>query len=365
MQTQRIIELDYLRAFAILAVISIHTLDYFRYIPEVNALVISSLILYVFVRFAVPMFVFVSGFVLALKYGDRFSRKTYFVKRARAVIPPYMVFSAIYLILPDYLFNGQLKFPSVGEFLVNLFSGNSYGHLWFIPLILQFYVLYPATIGIYQRFAEKRNPLLLLALSAFFQDIWIVMASLFNQYSYATINVIMDRAFVSHVFYFLFGIYICKNYADVRKKILGLRGRHLLTLAPVTLFMSSFWIYGLLRYGDYFKIPSYYVGIPHMLFPIYFTLIFVVLFRLGLILSKNNNLCSNFIFQLGRESFGIYLIHALFLHLTVKMIYPGLNIEYTQWKFYPLLFLFTVLLSYTSVNLFNHLPFSELFFGHK
>ncbi|WP_440957110.1 acyltransferase family protein [Methanosarcina sp. Mfa9] len=120
---------------------------------------------------------------MALKYGANLSKKTFFVNRTKVVIPPYVIFSAIYLIVPRYLFNGQLKFPSGGEFLINLFSGNSYVHLWYITLILQFYVLYPAIISIYQKFAEKRGPLILLVLCALFQDIWIVMASLFSQYS--------------------------------------------------------------------------------------------------------------------------------------------------------------------------------------
>ncbi len=363
MQTKRITEVDYLRAFAILAVISIHTLDYFRYIPEVNALVITDLIFYVFVRFAVPLFVFVSGFVLDLKYGTNFSKKTFFVNRARAVIPPYVIFSAIYLIVPRYLFNGQLKFPSVEEFLINLFSGNSYGHLWYIPLILQFYVLYPAIIIIYKKFAEKRNPLILLVLCAFLQDIWIVMASLFSQYSYSALNVIMDRAFVSHLFYFVLGIYFSQNYEVLKKRVLGLRRSHLFALVPVTLFMASFWIYGLLQFKDYFKIPNYYVGIPHMLYPAYFTFIFVVLLLIGINLSKSRSIFSDFVLRLGKDSFGIYLVHALFLHINVKLLFPYIDIYRTQWVFYPLLFISTLLLSSISVHLIKHLPYSEIIIG--
>lgn len=80
-----------------------------------------------------PLFIFVSDFVLALKYGANLSKKTFFVNRTKVVIPPYVIFSAIYLIVPRYLFNGQLKFPSGGEFYINLFQETVTGTFGIFP----------------------------------------------------------------------------------------------------------------------------------------------------------------------------------------------------------------------------------------
>ncbi|HBP64468.1 MAG TPA: hypothetical protein DD730_09365 [Desulfosporosinus sp.] len=58
-------EINFLRAFAVLAVIAIHTSGYFTEIKSYNHLVLVNLWADIFCQFAVPLFILISGFVLA------------------------------------------------------------------------------------------------------------------------------------------------------------------------------------------------------------------------------------------------------------------------------------------------------------
>ena len=61
-------EIVYLRAFAILAVISIHVSYYFTEMISINFLTLLYMSIDTFSHFAIPLFVCISGFVLYNKY---------------------------------------------------------------------------------------------------------------------------------------------------------------------------------------------------------------------------------------------------------------------------------------------------------
>ena len=55
-------EMNYLRGFAILSVISIHISDYFTEMTNINLLTVLYMAIDAFSQAAVPAFVFISGF---------------------------------------------------------------------------------------------------------------------------------------------------------------------------------------------------------------------------------------------------------------------------------------------------------------
>ncbi|MEO3943943.1 acyltransferase [Gorillibacterium sp. CAU 1737] len=139
-------EINLLRAFAILAVLLIHTTS-----MPLNRLDASSnlygvyLLLNQFSSFAVPVFLFISGIVLLYTYYDRpctwTNIGTFYKKRVTSVLLPYLVFSIAYFLLnnynvPEYLYNPK-------RFAYLLLTGRAHTHLYFMFIILQFYVLFP------------------------------------------------------------------------------------------------------------------------------------------------------------------------------------------------------------------------------
>ena len=100
----RINELDFLRAFAVLAVIMIHTVAKIDQIKSLNSLVFVNVFIDVASHFAVPVFIIVSGIVLSYNYYKNINYKAYYIKRFFSIIPQFLFFSLLYLILSNLYF---------------------------------------------------------------------------------------------------------------------------------------------------------------------------------------------------------------------------------------------------------------------
>jgi len=136
-----LVSLDILRTLAIAAVVMIHTttksLDVTGYHVEKTRM---SLFLNQAARFAVPLFFFISGFVLELNYKDEFRYSTYFKKRASRIILPYIFWSIIY----EFIIHGQQTFSVLSwPFLKTLLLGTASYQLYFIPSLIIFYLCFP------------------------------------------------------------------------------------------------------------------------------------------------------------------------------------------------------------------------------
>lgn len=377
-QKNRIEEIDYLRGFAILAVIAIHTSGNFTKILNINLLLIINVIINVFSHFAVPLFIFISGFVLSINYNTSFSKKLFYKKRAKSVLPQYIIFSILYIALNivSSAINGDLTLPSIVEIIFYLLTASSSYHLWYIALIIQLYILYPYVVQKYDEFADNDRTLYFVGIVLIIQQIWIIVKDVtetylnsityFNSIAYfsSVTHILLTRIFLSHIFYFVLGMYVCLNYKSVKANFLKVKYAVPVILV-FTLIVSTLWIKGIIEYEDYNKIPREYFIVPELIGSLYFPSIFLILLAIGSNISNKRSACLNFIFLLGKYSFGIYLIHVFFIQAITKIIYPYLSIDHNQWIFYPVLFVSTVLLSYFSVQRIARLPHSEIIIGIK
>lgn len=143
---KRLVEVDMARAIATIAVVMIHvTATPLIVNPKGGGLSITYLILNITARFAVPIFVVISG--LGLTLSDRKS-EGYFhfiYRRLMKIIPAYVVWTVIYTLIYDDN-TGALAFnhrPALSVYLNNLRTGNACYHLYFIPMIVLLYLVYP------------------------------------------------------------------------------------------------------------------------------------------------------------------------------------------------------------------------------
>jgi peptidoglycan/LPS O-acetylase OafA/YrhL len=91
--------------------------------------------------------------------------------------------------------------------------------------------------------------------------------------------------------------------------------------------------------------------------------IFSILFILTFSIIKNKN--SKIISFIGRYSFGLYLIHALYIDIIIRLVFPQFGVDFSHFIFYPILFISSLLLSYFSVYLISRLHYSEIIIGLK
>ena len=96
--TKRILGYDVLRVVSIVAVVATHVLMVYRGTPDQNAITSA---LDDLLHFAVPAFFFVSGALVWGAYRGRSLRDyvSFLHKRASVVLGPYLVWSALYLLI--------------------------------------------------------------------------------------------------------------------------------------------------------------------------------------------------------------------------------------------------------------------------
>ncbi|AKB25602.1 Integral membrane protein [Methanosarcina sp. MTP4] len=366
-QNTRIREIDFLRGFAILAVIAIHSSTNFSKIFYLNSLVIFNLFIDVFSQYGVPLFIFISGFVLSNKYYGLFSVKEFYKKRVISIIPQYLLFSILYISFFAILSN---NLPSFSEIILKILTANSAIHMWFFLTITGFYIFYPVIICIYSHFDERNNLFTFLMLSLIIQVTWSISALIIETGGYEPLFIYLaKRIFIPYLFYFVLGIYVSKNFHFVYAYMESIKKYKvilLLILALITIIISFFWIVGFGYYvkgfDSFYSMSTLYFIIPVIIEVLYYPLIFFLLFEASSKIMKRENLLTSIMYSLGRHSFGIYLVHFFFITLIIIQL-EHFNIYSDNWVFYPILFVGTTLLSLLSVSLISNLPFGELVIG--
>jgi peptidoglycan/LPS O-acetylase OafA/YrhL len=137
----RLAAADLLRAVAMVSVIAVHAVAWMS-TPDAPAAAFYGTVDRL-LRFGVPVFVFLTAYVLVHRYGDRgIDRRRFTRGRARRVIVPFVSWAVIYLACAAVLTPLRDQIHSVADLGGMLWSGTVAGHLYFLPVALQFYVLF-------------------------------------------------------------------------------------------------------------------------------------------------------------------------------------------------------------------------------
>lgn len=355
---EHIEEIDYLRGFAILAVIVIHTVAYFTFIQPLNMLVTVNASIDVIVHFAVPLFVVISGIVLSVNYRDKYDLRKFYDRRFLSIIPAYVVFTIFYV----YVNSGALNFNSIVQNL--LFARASY-HLWFFALILELYIFYPLINNIYQYFENKGHSNMFLLSTLCLQIMWIILV----QYPFHILNSISATVlsmvyFPAYIFYFVLGMYAYRNLEMIKKQLLTqIPSAYLILGSIFVLGLDALTlIEGINAYGGYNNLPNYYNLVWYVIPLAGYACIFGLCYRAAVYLNSNKGLLSLFVRKMGKYSFGIYLVHIFFLTIIIDWL-KTISITYSDAIFYPLSLMGTIIMSFISVYIISFLPYSNYFIG--
>ena len=144
-RAERVVFLDYLRAFACLMVIIVHSGEFFYIGAEHPVTVAGDDGLWVAIynslmRSAVPLFVMASSYLL---FPVKTDTPTFLRRRFTRVGIPFVVWSVLYAVLPQV--GGEWSAAAVGENLKALCFNfpPAAGHLWFVYMLLGLYLLMP------------------------------------------------------------------------------------------------------------------------------------------------------------------------------------------------------------------------------
>lgn len=204
MMSKRYEKFDVLRAFAILGVVLIHTTAPLATDGEVFSVVVNQAS-----RFAVPAFFILSGWGLTISNSLERSKNyvSFIKKRLWGLLPLYLMWNVVYLFstgsFKEYT---SLSLSTLNELAREIFLGGIHSHLYFVPIISLFYIIYPLLL----KYTNERN--LLWALG-------ITIVSQLLDYGFTRESFYMDNNPLNWFFYFILGIWLAQNFEEKIEKI--------------------------------------------------------------------------------------------------------------------------------------------------
>lgn len=334
-----------LRVFATLTVILLHAAGFGAL--HVKKIAYSDWwichIINIFGRFAVPVFVMLSGYLLINKYEELGS---FLKKRFIRIFVPFLIWSLVYIIWSNFkgLANEQTPW-TIGDFVKKILTGGGggAGHLWFVYMLLGIYAFTP----IVSRWIKgtENNPLPNTQQNEvlYFIILWVVgnvVYTLVNKWFGFEIKFDI-RYFTGFVGYFVLGYGLGNTGTKLSKNIL------------ITLFLASWVLTAYICYvvswqaGKYVYDYTDYLSIPVMLMSIFIFLLFRN--------ACNVDFLPKIITELDITSYGIYLIHLLILRILSREY----QINFTWIN--PVVgitahFLITAIISYLIVKIISKIP---------
>lgn len=322
-------ELDVLRGLAIIGVILIHV---------TSGLVQDSFVLFInqASRFAVPVFLLLSGLGLTISNKLKQGYFRFLWQQLSKILGLYLVWSIIY-----YTISSESN--SIIGFMKGFVLGTNQYHLYYVPLIIFLYMIYPLLLKIVKNIYGLVSILVITVLSQ--------VASLWT--GLETLNHMLNV--FNWLFYFALGIWIAYNFEGKVNRIKQRRTLIFLlfTIMLVVLFSES-----------YFSIENLGIGAatastrPTV---ILFSVLFVFL-----ILSMNwkNNLLKGPVLKLAQFSYGIYLSH-VFVLIGFEWLYDKIEFSMSSILYTGIAFIIVTMLSVVITKVMDKLilVFENIFKG--
>lgn len=351
-------EIEALRGVAILGVLAWHILGQFTAVDDPTGIFRVTFVLWNLVRWAVPLFVFISGFVLYASYGKDFSASVFYRRRLARIIPPYIAFSLFYL---GY-YAIRDGWPGGARIAGALFLGQAAAHMWFFRLIIELYLLFPLAVSLYRKLPKGKGRIFCLLLTAAFQLCCTHFARIIALESGSQTLRLTVHLFTwgSYIFYFYLGMWCCENRAQFLASFEKKPWLLPALVCAITVLAgadNTSILEGMRRYGGYSRISEQFYFPIHAIEAFLYTLSICALYGGAAGLVRLPQLAS-----LGRYSFGIYLVHPVFVSLFTALSHrAGFGID--SGISYLFIFAGTLALSLAAVRIMNATPVSGILIG--
>lgn len=370
MKKRNLDEVQLARAFAIIAVLIVHSSSE----GVTNIPIDSSLFpIYNFFNIAgklgTPTFIMLSSFVLFYNYYSREATvelfKNFYIKRLKFILVPYFVFSVIYFLGKWYLYRYYATpFEALEVFIEQLAIGKVYPHLYFVFISVQFYLMFPFFMLLFKKSAFLRKNSIWIGLVI--QWAWVFLNREYFQVTYK------GSISLSYMSFYFVGAFLGIYYDQILEKMKSIAFR-LKVMIPVILgylalvIMYTGYMY-LVRTGQYTeigsKMPNWVnVNIAEFTWATHALFAGLVLFFLAYLLKDRiSGKTKTFFMEIGATSFGIYLIHPGFL-LVFRNIVPGSTpLVFHTWQLFT--FFAISIISWAVVRLtFKWASYYWVFFG--
>lgn len=322
---------DFLRGFAIIMVVGIHTIvnesPGFETFEDICTILVRSIL-----NCAVPLFLAISGFFVAKKNIYSAKEHLAFLKRQiPKVYIPCLIFSVPYFLLAIYSGSEGVLRP-----LASLFACG-FSVYYFIALIIQYYALLP----LFVKFNNSGGVILTLLISA------VSIMAITYLMKVQDLNLpllIYAGPFPLWIVFFFMGVYFSN-----RKRDYGILLPAIITGVGLVL--------QIIEYSFWFEMGKIALGIKLSSFIFSFGVIWL-LFSKKIETKYADNLIMRCVNWIGGISFGVYLLHC-YLIIIANSLFPGIGwIE--KWT---LVLSMTILLIWVARSIFP--KFSVKYLGFR
>lgn len=338
---ERIIWIDAVKVAAIFSVLILHAASPMLYkLGKIDFPIWQIANIYdSLVRMAVPLFFMVSGALLLNQKEESLS--TFFSKRFVKVIIPLVAWSIIYILFRKYALNQNID---ISDHLFELFYKKQYFHLWFLYTLLGLYLFIP----IFKVFVQHSSKTLQL----YFLSLWMITVAIIpiiNKFSDITIPNYLPML-SGHIGFLLIGYMLSK--ITISKKIFSLSILLIILTSCIT-------IYGTHElYIEVNKFQSFFYKNLSLTTIIQSVSYFIVIRYLAIKLTSNTNSNQTLITQLSLTSFGVYLIHPIFLKLLRSLDISIFTLHgYKILYVIPLTAIAVWVLSFIAVTIIQRIPY--------
>ncbi|MFC0272240.1 acyltransferase [Metabacillus herbersteinensis] len=331
-----IFEIHYLRAIACLLVVLVHVSgiyfyqqgqfnDYTFFVNQIG-------------RFGTPIFALMSGFLLFNQVNNKgFQFKKFLSSRLTKIGLPFLIWSIFYLLIMYYFESAN---PFMREhIIVRFFLGDSFYHLYFMSLVLQFYLIFPLIQLIRTKIGWFLLLLTSLILNVYFLKYFSLPANLTESW-----NLFLgDRALLFRwIYFFIFGGFLAYFWAEIHT--FAKKNTKMMFLLLIIVVIG-----GYIEYKVYGSVASNrmmnFINIP---------ILSISFIGLGDYLDRIK-IIRKALTLLGSLSMGIYLVHPLVIYSLTKLL-PE---EYWRTLYFPLIFVVVLLGSILIIKLVQFLPFNQ------
>jgi surface polysaccharide O-acyltransferase-like enzyme len=342
--SKRIFYLDQMRCLAIIGVICIHASGFFVLSKNYTSLAwIIGDCFSIISRFAVPLFLMISGTLLLNKKYD-FSQ--FIKKRYPRVIIPFLFWGLIYmaysLIMKDGISIGSLTTLIPGYIKMFLGVRGYLTHYWYVWLILSIYLIIPI-INKWIKFSDLRE-------IEYFLIIWIIV-SIFETFSIPFYNIDL-RYFSGPIGLVILGYYLNnKENKILNNTILWL------IIFIVSSAIRIFFAYNLTIDLNKFIVLDFYNILS--IIQVASLFLFVKNFNTQSFFEKISSFFEKGIIErltisLSRYSYGIYLVHMLFIKFLVLLNFSPFHKNPLLWI--PLIVILVTISSWGLLAILKRIP---------
>ena len=314
----------YIRGISMLGVVAIHIGAQYLTNPTPNLHLVA--LLEIVSRFSVPIFFFISAFGLFYKIdlNAPFSYGKFLRRRFKAVLLPYLFWSAFYIIHDNFFYGSGIPSPSYAAEI--LFFGLAKYQLYFLVILIWFYLLMPLWIKILRNITQEKFLAIFIAQIAFnyFSSYNTELASYTAALPEDSLLKLflmwrMNNWVLHYVFIFLLGGLLGVHSQEFFRWIAARKGFICLTFFT-TLTIHLVYFYRLINVKNYDILSA--VNTAHQLSPTGFLYTIAASIFLFMLFHcyKFAKPIQAFIGYLGANSYLVYLVHPLMITYLSKWL---------------------------------------------